>query len=632
MDLSSSTQATFATLTMTGDHDGACSSMTEDSNGTVYKSAEMPARALENINLLRQNEQLCDVALIVEGSRIPCHRVWLSSCSNYFRAMFTNQMAESRQQEVQMIDIDYDTLRALVDFCYTAEIVVNENNVQQLLPASCLLQMREIQGFCCEFLKNHLDASNCLGIRSFADTHSCRELYRTADAFMRSKMEDILKCEEFLQLPTHILCEILSLDELDVTEEHAFNAVMRWIEFDQEKRLPDLSKILEHVRLSLCSRHFLVHTVSNNQHIKADIKCRDLVDEAKNLLLLPQERTDLENERHRPRVPARCCQLLFAVGGWCKGDAIASVECMDSRSGQWRSVRPMLKRRCGVGVAVLAKALFAVGGHDGSKYLRCVERYDPLRNHWFSDVAPTSTCRTSVGVAVHEDYGLFAVGGQDGVSCLDIVERYDAHRNEWIKVAPMKSRRLGVSVSVLNGCLYAVGGADGQKPLYTVERYDPRCDSWNYVQPMSTRRKHLGSAVLGNLLYAVGGRADNCELNSAEKYDPVLDEWLPVVSLNNRRSGVGLAVVNEQLYAIGGFDGCDYLNSVEALEEDPHACLDDLTSSPHWRNAGNMSYRRLGGGVGVISLVNDELSTCSALYASADAASAAIRACYTDLA
>lgn len=38
-------------------------------------------------------------------------------------------------------------------------------------------------------------------------------------------------------------------------------------------------------------------------------------------------------------------------------------------------------------------------------------------------MAPTSTCRTSVGVAVLGGY-LYAVGGQDGVSCLNIVERY----------------------------------------------------------------------------------------------------------------------------------------------------------------------------------------------------------------
>ena len=40
-------------------------------------------------------------------------------------------------------------------------------------------------------------------------------------------------------------------------------------------------------------------------------------------------------------------------------------------------------------------------------------------------MAPTSSCRTSVGVAVLDGY-LYAVGGQDGVSCLNFVERYVA--------------------------------------------------------------------------------------------------------------------------------------------------------------------------------------------------------------
>ena len=64
------------------------------------------------------------------------------------------------------------------------------------------------------------------------------------------------------------------------------------------------------------------------------------------------------------------------------------------------------------------------GGHDGQSYLNSIERYDPQTNQWSSDVALTSTCRTSVGVAVLDGF-MYAVGGQDGVSCLNVVERYD---------------------------------------------------------------------------------------------------------------------------------------------------------------------------------------------------------------
>ncbi|XP_046565555.1 kelch-like protein 20 [Haliotis rubra] len=147
-----------------------------------------------------------------------------------------------------------------------------------------------------------------------------------------------------------------------------------------------------------------------------------------------------------------------------------------------------------------------LGGVDNNtKYLLFSLRYDPHTNQWSSDVAPTSSCRTSVGVAVLGDY-LYAVGGQDGVSCLNYVERYDPQTNKWAKVASMSTRRLGVGVAVLCSFLYAVGGSDGTCPLNTVERYDPRTNRWTPVAPMGTRRKHLGVAVYNNMIYRrVGG-------------------------------------------------------------------------------------------------------------------------------
>ena len=51
-----------------------------------------------------------------------------------------------------------------------------------------------------------------------------------------------------------------------------------------------------------------------------------------------------------------------------------------------------------------------------------VFRFDPQTNQWSNEIAPTSSCRTSVGVAVL-DGCLFAVGGQDGISCLNLVEK-----------------------------------------------------------------------------------------------------------------------------------------------------------------------------------------------------------------
>ena len=152
----------------------------------VYTSDRHPRETLEMINILRRQRELCDVVIVVNETKIYAHRIILSACSPYFRAMFTGELAESRQTEVTIRDIDERAMEQLIDFAYSSTVTVEESNVQTLLPAACLLQLSEIQDACCEFLKRQLDPSNCLGIRAFADTHACRDLLRVADKFTQN--------------------------------------------------------------------------------------------------------------------------------------------------------------------------------------------------------------------------------------------------------------------------------------------------------------------------------------------------------------------------------------------------------------------------------------------------------------
>lgn len=210
-----------------------------------HTSEKHPRVTLIELNTLRRHRELCDVVLNVGGRKIFAHRVILSACSPYFRAMFTGELEESRQTEVTIRDIDENAMDNLIDFCYTSHIVVEESNVQTLLPAACLLQLAEIQDICCEFLKRQLDPTNCLGIRAFADTHSCRELLRIADKFTQHNFQEVMESEEFLLLPVGQLVDIICSDELNVrSEEQVFNAVMAWLKMnvaDRRQHLPQVT-------------------------------------------------------------------------------------------------------------------------------------------------------------------------------------------------------------------------------------------------------------------------------------------------------------------------------------------------------------------------------------------------------
>ena len=108
---------------------------------------------------------LCDMTLVDESLEIPAHKMVLAACSPYFYAMFTG-FTERDSSRVVLQGLDPEALQILVEYVYTSEVDVTEDNVQCLLPAANLLQLTDVRDACCEFLQSQLHPTNCLGIRS----------------------------------------------------------------------------------------------------------------------------------------------------------------------------------------------------------------------------------------------------------------------------------------------------------------------------------------------------------------------------------------------------------------------------------------------------------------------------------
>ena len=60
---------------------------------------------------------------------------------------------------------------------------------------------------------------------------------------------------------------------------------------------------------------------------------------------------------------------------------MSSAECFDPETNQWSAVVAMNSRRSGVGLAVVNGQLLAVGGFDGTTYLKTIEVLDS-NNQW----------------------------------------------------------------------------------------------------------------------------------------------------------------------------------------------------------------------------------------------------------
>ncbi|XP_078573058.1 kelch-like protein 40a [Branchiostoma floridae x Branchiostoma japonicum] len=107
---------------------------------------------LGTVGNLQKDGAFQDVVLEVEGRRFPCHRLVLSAASPYFRAMFTSDMAESRQKTVVLQGLDAGIFGVILSYIYSGTLHVSLDKVQPLYQAADLLQLDYVRDTCSSYM------------------------------------------------------------------------------------------------------------------------------------------------------------------------------------------------------------------------------------------------------------------------------------------------------------------------------------------------------------------------------------------------------------------------------------------------------------------------------------------------
>ncbi|ULT88175.1 hypothetical protein L3Y34_007407 [Caenorhabditis briggsae] len=586
-----------------------------------YENQKQPAEIMRQMQILREDEELCDVEFIVEGSVIRAHRYILAAASPYFKAMFSNRMVEMKKVTIELQDIPRESMETLINYIYTDKIAITITNVHQLIFTATIFQMDVIIGACQEYLTTKITSNNCLALHNFAETYNCTTLISSTDDFAADQFECIRRSTGFKSMSFLHLKRLLNRSDLNIREEECvFESITHWIEADPADRLQYLPELFETMRLHLVEWNYLCDVIKPHWYIKENRECRDIISTAlfdamqsqTSRKQAPQKDHNYETTQEYSastlsdsilsltttfpvlnslspapsKIRKSVAGIIFCAGGrGTAGGPFSSVEAYDWRKNQWFAVPDMMSKRRHVGVVSAQGNLYAIGGHDGESHLATAEAFRPSTNQW-KRIASMKTARRGIAVASIGS-AIFAVGGLDDRTCYRTVERYDIDSDEWSEVADMESQRGGVGVAVLDKHLFAIGGNDGTSSLDTCEKYDPLVDKWKSIAKMQCRRAGSGVCVLDGYLYAIGGFDDNAPLATCERYDADIDKWQALANMSSPRGGVGVAALGGKVYAIGGHDGSRYLNTVE--------CYDPTTNC--WRAVADIQECRAGAGV-----------------------------------
>ena len=350
-------------------HETSADQIEESSyQGNLYKRMEQ----------FRRQGILCDTTLLVEGLEFPAHRNVLAASSAYFLGLFTSDMKERRQCEVRLEGFKSSVMEALLNFIYTGEVEITQENVKELVFSGDYLLIDDLKRKGSVFLQGTLSPFNCLSIREFSEKYDCQELLYKSENFILQNFVAVSKSEEFLYLELSDIEKLISLDDLVIeSEEQVYEAVLSWVKHDEANRKKGFPHLLSKVRIGCISKYYLAEHVETEELVAGNLVCTTLLYQAmKSYALFWQQGRSIQNPIIKPR---KCLDSSVdaIITIWGPGDELrSSTQCYVPSVNQWYSLAPMLIPRFSHGAVACEGFIYTVGGVSLNGHLSSMERYD----------------------------------------------------------------------------------------------------------------------------------------------------------------------------------------------------------------------------------------------------------------
>ncbi|EMP31368.1 Kelch-like protein 6 [Chelonia mydas] len=393
---------------------------------------------LEN---LRLENSLTDVILCVDSMEFSCHRVVLAAASNYFRAMFCNDLKEKYEEKIIIQGVDATTMQMLLDYTYTSQVLITKQNVQKVLEAASLFQiisertkprMHEFQS------EVFMIIGGCTKDEKFVAEVTC------LDPLRRSRLE---------------------VAKLPITEQEMESENKKWVEF---------------ACITLKNEVY----ISGGKETQHDVwKYNSSINK-----WIQIEYLNIGRWRHKMAVLGG---KVYVVGGFDGIQRINSVETYDPFHNCWSEAAPLMVNVSSFAAASYKKKLYVIGGGPNGKLATDkTQCYDPATNNWSlkSPMPVEAKCINAVSFRDH----IYVVGG-----AMKALYSYSPLQDTWCLVTQFTHERASCGISPCNNKLFITGGRDEKNEVIaTVLCWDPETQRLTEECVLPRGVSHHGSVTL----------------------------------------------------------------------------------------------------------------------------------------
>ncbi|ELU04864.1 hypothetical protein CAPTEDRAFT_213425 [Capitella teleta] len=501
----------------------------------VHKMISMKRSSMESCDVIpasfsqmREAEELTDVSLVFDGTRVPCHKVILAGTCEYFKRMFLANLSESTAAEISIGRMSSATGVFIVEYLYSRSREITVENAQEILEASSMLMLDRLKRKVEEFLIRKIDDQNCISLLNIGRLFELKALINTTRMYLTDTLEVAI---DTMQM------EILQEEDLVYILEHhtspnvCFSVLQKWVRLAKGSA-EQFMALLRHVDLNRCSKQFIQSTVMNEEMMKSTQGLLIAQNAAMHKSLIVGDfhqniwiRDDRDVWKVISRHPMLACKysacasprgIVFSGGEVC-GKPMSECYSFCTRERLWSRLPQMIKARHSHSSIYYKNYLYILGGKRMDQHSTAsVEIHNLVTRHRRQLTPLPESLHYCLVVSVSDR--LFVLGGthsQRGNS--RNVYEYDSSQIKWVARASLPEDCNLASASAFEDKVMVVGGE-----RMSCLMYEPLADCWAMLNRPGLLHCLGASLEFRGQVVLLGGQCND----SIEGYCPGTDKWV----------------------------------------------------------------------------------------------------------
>ena len=543
------------------------------------------------------------VRLLAGDDMLEVDKDILMKNSDYFNAMFSTPFTEDCCNEVNLHNINFQTLKIIIGYFHTGRLQLRPSNIGNIFIASDFMQVKAIKKKCLQVLPTLVDPTNYTSLYNLSLTYGLKEVQIRAIDMMLYCFEQIFEDKDHLQMDINLFFTLLSSLELNISNELiVWKAICSWIGYKKSSRAEFFEQLVFCLQLNILTNDCLCK-ILRHPYMTSDL-ADSLRQKHKNLMndcegRVPKERFGMTNNR------------IYIIGGHTSHKISLSssvsdfgkfIEFIDTDPSQnphlvhpnkikFRSKetlsyvleQPAPHAFYGASGCYYKDSIYIAGGaesKDGKLW-----KFKSYSQQW-QDL-PSMKQRVQHTAVCCVDGQIYVIGGYEirpdnSRAPSKQIQIYNIELGKWSENLELSEYRAHCSVigidrgGGLPGRIFVLGGY-GQKPLNTVEVIQDK-----KIEPMASmikKRYSFVAAMVEGKIFAVGGWQEQ----SVEIYDFRCKQWTLAQKFPRFRKCMQGATCNGKLYCFGGTVNNRYVDTIEEYD----------TSNGSWKSVGSLQLPRI---------------------------------------